>query len=262
VAELRKNLVKHKLEKGGIVSVPMGPATPEMIEHMCQLDFDAMWIEAEHGPIDFADIPDFTRACDLWGKTSIVRVNKVDYGLIYRTFDCGAMGVAVPHVNTAEETREVVKASKFAPMGLRGSYTSRQGIGVKDYMAKANDETLVIILIEDIIAVRNIDSILKVDGIDVFFVAPGDLAQTMGYAGQYNHPKVTETVEKTLAKIVASGRVAGTMVNDATVEKYVKMGVRFLSVAWMPWVNAGGQAYLDRVNAAAKAAKKPAARKK
>lgn len=252
MAELRLNRVKQKLEEGGIVSVPMGPNTPELFEYMAQLDFDGLWIEAEHGSADFADIPDMTRACDIWGKTSIVRVNQADYGLIYRTFDCGAMGVAVPHVNTAEEAREVVKASKFAPIGLRGSYTSRQGIGVTDYIDKANAQTMIIVLIEDIEAVKNLDEILKVDHIDVFFVAPGDLAQTMGYAGQYNHPKVAETVEKTLEKIVASGRVAGTMVSDQTVEKYVKMGVRFLSVAWMPWFYTGGQAFLDKVAATAK----------
>ncbi|MDA1189861.1 MAG: aldolase/citrate lyase family protein, partial [Chloroflexi bacterium] len=183
---------------------------------------------------------------------SIVRVNQVDYGMIYRTLDGGAMGVAVPHVNTAEEAREVVRAAKFAPIGLRGSFTSRQGIGVKDYISKANDQTMVIVLLEDIEAVKNLDEILKVDHIDVFFVAPGDLAQTMGYAGAYDHPKVVETVESTLKKIVGSGRVAGTMVNDQTAEKYIKMGVRFLSVAWMPWFNAGGQGFLNKVAAAAK----------
>ncbi|MDA1189944.1 MAG: hypothetical protein O2854_09775, partial [Chloroflexi bacterium] len=68
MAELRKNKAKEKLAKGGIVSVPMGPATPELLEHFAQLDFDALWIEAEHGDVDFADIPDLTRACDIWGK--------------------------------------------------------------------------------------------------------------------------------------------------------------------------------------------------
>ncbi|MBM3948673.1 MAG: aldolase [SAR202 cluster bacterium] len=252
MAELRKNRAKHKLAAGGTVSVPLGPMSPDLVEYMCQLDFDAIWFEGEHGPVDFVHIPDLTRACDLWGKTSIVRVNQNNYGLIYRTFDCGAMGVAVPHINTGDEAREVVKAAKFAPVGLRGSFTNRQGIGVKDYFLKANDETMVVILIEDIIAVENLDEILKVDDIDVFFVAPGDLAQTMGYPGRYDHPKVTATVERTIEKIVRSGRAAGTMVSDATVEKYAKLGVRFLSVAWTPWLMAGGQAYLDKVAGAAK----------
>ena len=141
MAELRPNLAKRKLNEGKVVSVAMGPITGDLIEIFSQLDFDAIWLEAEHGPVDFADIPDLTRACDVWGKTSIVRVNQVNTGDIYRTLDSGAMGICVPHVNTASEARAVVDAAKFGPIGHRGMYTSRQGIGVNEYVKKANDET-------------------------------------------------------------------------------------------------------------------------
>jgi 2-dehydro-3-deoxy-L-rhamnonate aldolase len=250
LAELRPNRAKRKLADGGVVSVAMGPLNPELIEHMCQLEFDAIWLEAEHGPVDFADIPDLTRACDLWGRSSIVRVNQVNAGLIYRTLDSGAMGIAVPHVDTAEDARAVVDAAKFGPIGHRGMFTSRQGIGVKDYITRANDETMIVVLIEDIVAVDNLPEILEVDNIDVFFVAPGDLAQSMGHTGQYDHPKVVATVERALKKITEAGRVAGTLVNDDTVDHYVGLGARFLSVSWTPWLNAGAQGYLDKVKAA------------
>ena len=250
VAELRPNRAKRKLEQGGIVSVALGPTNAELIEHLCQLEFDAIWLEAEHGPVDFADIPDLTRACDLWGRTSIVRVNQINPGVIYRTFDSGAMGVAVPHVNTAEEARAVVDASKFAPIGHRGMFTSRQGIGVSDYVKKANEETMVVVLVEDIVSVRNLPEILEVDHIDVFFVAPGDLAQSMGYAGEYDHPEVVAAVEHSLKQISEAGRVAGTLVSDSTVDHYIGLGARFLSVSWTPWLMAGAQGYLDRVKAA------------
>ncbi len=250
MAELRPNRAKRKLAEGGIVSVAMGPVNSELIEQMCQLDFDAIWLEAEHGPVDFADIPGLTRACDLWGRTSIVRVNQINAGIIYRTLDSGAMGIAVPHVNTSEEARAVVDAAKFGPIGHRGMFTSRQGIGVKEYIKKANDETMVIVLIEDILAVDNLPEILEVDNIDVFFVAPGDLAQSMGHVGEYDHPKVVAVVERSLKKITEAGRVAGTLVNDNTVDHYVGLGARFLSVSWTPWLMAGAQGYLDKVKAA------------
>ena len=96
MAELRPNLAKRKLADGKIVSVALGSMNAELIEIFSQLDFDAIWLEAEHGPVDFADIPDLTRACDVWGKTSIVRVNQVNAGQIYRTLDSGAMGICVP----------------------------------------------------------------------------------------------------------------------------------------------------------------------
>ena len=252
MAELRENKVKHKLARGGVATVVSGNNTADMIEFLGPLGFDGVWIETEHGPFDFADIPDITRACDLWGMTSVVRVNLNLPGVIYRTLDVGAQGIVVPHVNTADEARAVVEASKFAPIGERGNYTSRQGIGVDDYQSKANDETLVVVLIEDIVAIENLAEILTVDHIDVFFVAPGDLAQTMGHLGQMRHPEVLDTVDKAIEQITAAGRVAGTVVSDATAGDYVKKGLRFLLTPWGVWVDAGARSYLDKVAAASR----------
>ncbi len=252
MAELRENRAKRKLERGQVVTAVAGLYTPDIIDFMGPLGFDAVWIEAEHGPVDFADIPDMTRACDLWGMTSIVRVNLNLPGVIYRTLDVGAQGIVVPHVNTGDEAREVVKASKFAPLGERGNYTSRQGFGVADYVKKANNQTLVIILIEDIIAIQNLSEILKVDNIDVFFVAPGDLAQTMGHLGDISHPEVQSTIDRALAQIIESGRTAGTLVTDATVESYVKKGVKFIYTGWQAWLAAGARRFQERVASASK----------
>ena len=201
----------------------------------------------EHGPIDYRDIPNFTRACDLWNKTSVVRVNLNLPGVIYRTLDLGAQAIVVPHVNTAEEARAVVEAAKFHPLGARGSYSSRQGIGVPDYQTRANDETMVIVLIEDIVAVENLSEILKVDDIDVFFVAPGDLAQSMGHLGDVAHPDVVAAVDRATDQIAAAGKVAGAMCWDANVEDRIARGARFLLNTWNPWLDAGARAWLDGV---------------
>ena len=243
MVELRPNRAKRKLADGGTVSVAMGPLNSELIEHMCQLDFDAIWLEAEHGPVDFADIPELTRACDLWGRSSIVRVNQVNAGMIYRTLDSGAMGIAVPHVDTAEDARAVVDAAKFGPIGHRGMFTSRQGIGVKDYITGANDETMIVVLIEDIVAVDNLPEILEVDNIDVFFVAPSDLAASMGLIGQLDHPDVVSTREGALRKIAESGRVAGTLTNNDNVAHFTDMGVRFVMTSVGPWIDSGAAAF-------------------
>ena len=244
---LRENRVKRKLERGEVASVVSGLMTPDLVDMLGPLGFDGVWIETEHGPIDFADIPDLTRAADLWGMTSVVRVNQNVPGVIYRTFDVGAQGVVVPHVNTAAEARAVVDAGKFAPLGARGMATSRQGYGVSDYLTFANDETLLVVLIEDIVAVGNLPEILQVDHIDVFFVAPGDLAQSMGLIGQLDAPRVKETIDGALAQIVAAGRTAGALVSDANVESYLEKGARFLMVGWQTWAAAGSHAFLDRV---------------
>ena len=252
MAQLRENKAKHKLERGEVVTCVSGHNSPDMIDFLGQFGFDAAWIETEHGPFDFADIPDLSRACDLWGMTSVVRVNANDYGVMYRTLDVGAQGIVVPHVNTADEARAVVHGTKFAPIGARGMYTSRQGHGVPDYVAKANDETLVVILIEDIVAINNLSEILKVDHIDVFFVAAADLAQSMGHVGRPDRPEVQATVADAIQRIASSGRVAGTVVSDSTAESYIEKGARFLLSGWAGWVGAGARAYLETVAAASR----------
>src|SRR5262249_57828697 len=117
----------------------------------------------------------------LWGMTSVVRVMDNDYATIYRTLDRGAQGIVVPHVNSRAEAEAVVEAAKFAPLGKRGMYTSRQGFGVGDYLQRANDQSLLLVLVEDIVAVGQLDGILKVGPIDVLFVAPNQLAAALGH---------------------------------------------------------------------------------
>lgn len=258
MAQLRTNRVKHKLQRGDVTTVLLGHNTADMIDLLGPLGFDGMWLEGEHGPVDFGDLPNLTRACDLWGMTSLARVNVNVPGVIYRTLDGGVQGIAVPHVNTADEARAVVDAAKFAPVGSRGMFVSRQGYGVPDYLARANDETLVVVLIEDVVAIQNLPEILTVDHIDVFSVAPGDLAQSMGYLGQTEHPRVTETIDRAIGQITGAGKNAGMLVNDTNVDDYINKGVRFLCTTWLPWVHAGGGAYLERVAASAQRSSTPA----
>ncbi|MBM25739.1 MAG: 2-dehydro-3-deoxyglucarate aldolase, partial [Chloroflexi bacterium] len=146
---------------------------------------------------------------------------------------------------TAAEARIVAESSKFYPLGNRGMYTSRQGIGVEDYTLKANDETLVIVMIEDIIAVENLDEILTVDNIDVFYLASGDLSQSMGLYDQPNHPQVLKTIDESITKIIGSGRIAGIGVTDSNVESYIEQGVSLVVTKIQPWLEKGAKKFLD-----------------
>lgn len=237
---IRPNRVKQKLAAGETVLSLGGLDNADLIDLVGPLGLDAIWLEAEHGPVDFGRVGDLTRACDLWGMTSIVRVNALDYGTIYRTLDLGAQGICVPHIDTADHARAFVEAAKFAPLGKRGLFTSRQGYGVPDYLHVANDQTLLVALIEDVVAIENLDAILAVEHIDVFHVAPSDLAASMGLIGQPEHPEVQRTREAALRRIVAAGRTAGTtLVGNRRAAHYVDMGVRFLAAALLPWIAEG-----------------------
>ena len=249
---IRPNRVKQTLAAGGVATILSGTNEPDLIDQLGTLDVDGIWLEGEHGGVDYADLGNLTRACDLWGKTSVVRVMANDYATIYRTLDRGAQGIVVPHVDTRAEAEAFVAAAKFAPAGKRGMFTSRQGFGVSEYLTTANDQSLLIALIEDIKAVKNLDDIVKVDHIDVFFVAPNDLATSMGHIGHMEHPDVQKTVDGALTKIVQAGRVAGTLVNAANVERYTRLGARVVMTSFFPWIQAGAKELVERAAAGAR----------
>jgi 4-hydroxy-2-oxoheptanedioate aldolase len=249
---IRPNRVKQTLAAGQVATILSGTNDPDLIDQLGSLGVDGIWLEGEHGGVDYADLGNLTRACDLWGVTSVVRVMDNDYATIYRTLDRGAQGIVVPHVNTRAEAEAVVEAAKFAPLGKRGMFTSRQGFGVDDYLKTANDQSLLIVLIEDIAAVKRLDEIIKVDHIDVFFVAPSDLATSMGHIGNMGHPEVQRTIDEAITKIVQAGRAVGTLVNAGNVERYTRMGVRAVMTSFFPWLQAGARDLIERAAAGAR----------
>ncbi|HUG36719.1 MAG TPA: aldolase/citrate lyase family protein [Candidatus Limnocylindrales bacterium] len=246
---IRPNRVKQRIAAGQVATILSGSNDPDLIDQLGTVGADGIWLEGEHGGVDYADLGNLTRACDLWGVTSVVRVMDNDYATIYRTLDRGAQGIVVPHVNTGAEAQAVVDAAKFAPLGKRGMFTSRQGFGVADYLKTANDQSLLIVLIEDIVGVRNLDEILKTEHIDVFFVAPNDLATSMGKIGNLTDPEVQQTVDGAITKIVKAGRTAGTLVSAANVERYTRLGVRCVMTSFFPWLQAGAKDLMDRAAA-------------
>ncbi len=249
---IRPNRVKQKLAQGEIVTILAGAGDADTIDAWGPIGADGIWLEGEHGPVDFGDISDLTRACDLWGMTSILRIHQNEYGVIYRALDRGAQGLVIPHVNNKAEAENVVNAAKFAPIGKRGLFVSRQGYGVSDYVKIANDHTLLIILIEDIAAIEKLDEILTVDHIDVFFVAPSDLAASIGHIGDIGHPDVRAALDGALKKIVAAGKTAGTLATTENVEHFAGLGVTCFMTSVQPWIAAGAKDYAAKAAAGAK----------
>ena len=244
---MRENRIKRQLQAGQTAIAVSGHHNADMIDFLGQFGFDGVWLEGEHGPVDWDAIGDLSRACDLWGMASVTRVNNNDPGTIMRALDRGTMGIVVPHVNTREAAEQAMKSAKFAPIGYRGMFGGRQSFGVPDYLQRANDQTLVVVLIEEIEAVNDLADILTVDHIDVFFVAPADLAQTMGHIGNHAHPDVQATIDNALAQIVAAGRTAGTLATDDNVARYRDAGVRFFLTGWTNWVAQGAKGFLQKV---------------
>lgn len=248
---MRGNRVKERLSRGeAAIAVGGHSNSSDTIDFLGPLGFDGIWLEGEHGSVGWSQIGDLSRACDLWGMTSVARLHVNDPGVITRTLDLGANGIVVPHVSTRAEAERVVESAFFAPVGRRGIFSGRRSYGSSDFFQNANRETLVVVLIEEIQAVENLASILSVDHIDVFFVAPGDLAQTMGMVGRHRDPKVEAVVEDAIRQIVASGRTAGALGYEDKLQDYFDLGVRFFLTNYNAWLEQGAREYLARVDSA------------
>jgi 4-hydroxy-2-oxoheptanedioate aldolase len=257
---LRPNRAKHKLEAGEAVLAPALGANslPDLdtLEELGSLGvIDVAWVEMEHGPWTWRDLSDISRVCDLCGISSLVRVNRNDPAVIGRTLDRGIQSIVVPHISTKKQAERVIEGALYAPQGLRGVAASRQGYGVADYLQKANKEIMVVILLEDVEAIRNLEQILTVDNIDCFYVAPSDLAQSMGarYLGQPYHPDVQAVVRNAVETIVAARRSAGAMVSDENVEEWLSLGARFLRFSALPYLQEGLKRFHQKVAMVTKA---------
>jgi 4-hydroxy-2-oxoheptanedioate aldolase len=250
MAEIRSNRAKLKLKRNEPV-IAVSCSDTDTIDTLGSLGVvDCIWIEMEHGPVTWSQLSDISRACDLWGMTSLVRVNTNDPSLVGRALDRGVQAVLVPHVNTKEEAERVVEGAKRTPIGRR-SGSGRQSLGVADYASKSNDQTMVVALIEDIVAINNLDEILTVNGIDCFMVVPGDLSHSMGpqYVGRGDHPDVVAVIEKAMKKIVAAGYATGSTANDGNIEHWMEQGGRMFLCNYQGYISNGLHGLRQKVDA-------------
>lgn len=210
---MRENTVKTKIASGEpAFGIWLEAPSPNRIELYGRLGFEFVIIDSEHRAITDEACVDLVRACDVVGVVPIVRPHDHRLSTINSFLETGAMGVYVPHVDTAEQARAIVSAVKYAPVGHRGAgsgnRTSNYGLTQpsSEYYESANRETMIILLVEDVIGVNNLDEILTVEGVDCVCIGPGDLSHSMGHVGDRDHPEVAQTVRDAEAKIAASGR--------------------------------------------------------
>lgn len=244
---MRHNLAKRKLAAGKPVSVVApGYGSAGLVELLGRMGFDAIFIDCEHGPVGWEDVENMVRAAELTDVTPIVRVQSHDPSTITRALDRGAGGVQIPHINTRAQAEAAVRAAKFAPVGHRGYAGGRSAFGVKgNFTVHANEETMVIAMLEEVEALQNLDEIVKVEHIDAFFIAPGDLAQSMGFPGQMDHPDVQAAVHDGVRRIRAAGRAPGVLTTSgATARRYLDLGALFIYVSLASLLQPGTRDFL------------------
>jgi 4-hydroxy-2-oxoheptanedioate aldolase len=230
-----RNLIKEKLRAGGpVFGVSVMIPSPQMVEMIAAAGFDWVLLDCEHGTLTPESVELMAMAAEASGITAIARPASRSPEHILQVLDRGVAGVQVPHVNTTAQAREVVDAVKFHPAGRRslaaGTRAARYDAHgtLADYVKAANEATLIAAQIEDREAVENLDALLQVEDIDVFFIGPSDLSQSMGHPGNPKAPPVASAIEESLAKMLAAGRTPGMPAAAENVRDAVSRGVRYV----------------------------------
>jgi 4-hydroxy-2-oxoheptanedioate aldolase len=228
---LLRNLEKRKYSIGLFSKC----SDTSMIECMGLAGFDFVIIDLEHGPNSFETAQHLVRAASIHEITPIIRVSENNETMISTALDIGAQGIQVPQIDNEKDARQVVQAAKFFPAGNRGicRYVRAAGFSSKnknEYFEESNKNTLVIIQIEGKKGIRNLEGILQVEGVDILFIGPYDLSQSMGVPGQTDHPKVTDAMKMILEKANQSNKVIGTFVETpGELKTWKDLGLLYLS---------------------------------
>jgi 4-hydroxy-2-oxoheptanedioate aldolase len=197
--------------------------------------FDWLVIDGEHGPNDLRSIIDQLRALSTSTAEPVVRVPIGETWIIKQLLDSGARTLLVPMVDSADQARELVRAMRYPPHGIRGvgAAVARASAfnAIEDYADTAEEGLCLLVQAETRAAIADLDNILKVDGVDGVFIGPADLAADMGYLGRMDAPEVQEVIENAIRKIVAGGKAAGILTfNETFNRRYLELGASFVAV--------------------------------
>ncbi len=209
---------------------------PAVAEVLANIGFDWIAVDCEHTDITTSQLTDLLRAMTGRNVVPLVRVRENQTMAIRQSLDVGAMGVIVPLVDTAEQAAAAVAAAKFPPLGIRGFSFTRSnmyGADFQHYAETANDETIVVVMIESRLAVQNIEAIMSTPGVDGALIGPYDLSGSYGVTGQTSHPTVLDACATVARVCRAQGKAAGIHVvvpEEANVQAALKQGFTFVAL--------------------------------
>ena len=226
---------RNKLKNDECVyGVFMKTGDPMFVEAASLGGFDFVILDTEHGPVSIENQQNNIRAAEARGAVPIIRLKDSGENTIGKALDIGAYGIQVPQINSAADAEKIVKFAKFYPYGMRGVC---RFVRAADYSAMdryeyfENSKNILIILqLEGVKAIENLDEILEVEGVDILFIGPYDLSQSLGIPGQVNNPLVVEEMKKIVERARKKNKVIGTFVD--TPEDLImwrNLGVKYLS---------------------------------
>lgn len=204
-------------------------------EIVASAGFDWVLIDAEHSPYSLEKITSLLRTVQPYPAAPVVRIPANDTVLIKQYLDLGAQNLMVPMVHNAEQAKAAVSAMQYPPHGVRGigaalARSSRFN-GVPDYLKKAAETISLTVQVESGEAVANAAEIAAVEGVDTVFIGPSDLAASMGYLGEQQHPEVLDAISRTFEAVRGAGKPVG--INAFNLEQaraYVDAGASFVCI--------------------------------
>lgn len=233
---MRPSRVLSRLRNGQVAScLKLNLADVRSAEIAARAGFDCLWADLEHVPNDLSSVEHQILAAKAYDVDMIVRISRGGYSDYIRPLEMDAAGIMVPHLMSLEDARNVVRMTRFHPVGRRpidggcadGAYT---GLDLLQYIEQANRERFVAVQVEDPEVLDDLDAIAALEGIDMLFFGPGDFSQGIGAPAQWDHPLIIETRRRVAQVCLEHGKYAGTVGAPAQIPELVEMGYRFLSV--------------------------------
>ena len=233
--ELPPNAFKRALRAGkrqiGLWSTLSSSYT---VETVAGAGFDWLLLDTEHSPSDLENLLTQLQAAAPYASHPIVRVPWNDMVTVKRVLDIGAQSLLIPYVQDAEEARNAVAHTRYPPAGVRGvaGTTRATRFGrVKDYAKRAHEEICVLVQVETQPALKNIEAICAIDGVDGVFIGPADLHASMGYAGETANAAVKPLIDDAIRRIRKAGKAPGILTpNEADARHWLECGALFVAV--------------------------------
>ena len=240
INQYKVNHTKAALLRGETIAVPEinRVSNPIVVEVLALAGYSCVWIDMEHSHLNLDGLSNMILAARTVDLDVIVRIPHGPYNQVMKTLELGAGGLVWPHCKSADEARQFVRMAKFRPLGLRGMGGGRDSlfgqIERNEHLDQANKNTLLGVMIEDKEGVEDVEAIAAVEGIDLLFVGPGDLAHSYGVEREPGHPitqpVVLEAFDRVGAACRAHGIAMGTAVDPGeSMRVVVEKGVRWLN---------------------------------
>ena len=226
--------LRDRLHKGEVVfGVFCKTTSPEMIECLGYAGFDFCILDHEHGPIGMETTQNLVRAAEMSGICPIVRAGEINETGISHPLDVGVAGVQVPQVNSLEDAKRVIELARFAPRGKRGvcrfvRAARYSDMNRQEYFATAN-ESIIILQLEGS-AISAYRDVVKLEDVDVFFIGPYDISQTLGLTGQIDAPEVQAKVHEIIGIVKDAGKAAGVFADTPEqAKRWIDAGCQYIA---------------------------------